>query len=172
MIVTMRKPIALLLIAALAACGDAVIPANDAAAQVSRSESEVVITTGTPVTLADLSIDGMTCAMGCGSTIKSALAKLPGVSGAEVNFTEAGQTNHVVVTYDPARVNDADLVKAVQSIHNGDYKVVSVGITKQVLKQGASDAPAEGEQDPQVNASLESVALPSIIALLERLVRI
>jgi len=168
----MNKPALFILIAALAACGEAAAPVTETASNVARTVSEVAISSGTPVTLADLSIEGMTCAMGCGSTIKSALAKLPGVSGTEVNFTEAGQTNHVVVTYDPAQVSDAEMVKAVQTIHNGDYKVSAVGITKQVLKQGASEPPAESTEDAQVNASLESVALPSLVALLQRLVRI
>lgn len=169
---TMNKPALFILIAAMAACGEGPVPQPETAANVARTVSEVAISSGTPVTLADLSIEGMTCAMGCGSTIKSALAKLPGVSGTEVNFTEAGQTNHVVVTYDPAQVSDADMVKAVQTIHNGDYKVSAVGITKQVLKQGASEPPAETTEEGQVNASLESVALPSLVALLQRLVRI
>lgn len=168
----MNKPALFILIAALAACGEATVPQTETASNVARTVSEVAINSGTPVTKADLSIEGMTCAMGCGSTIKSALAKLPGVSGTEVNFTEAGQTNHVVVTYDPAQVSDAEMVKAVQTIHTGDYKVSAVVITKQVLKQGASDAPAEEAADAKVNASLESVALPSLVALLQRLVRI
>lgn len=168
----MNKPALYILIAALAACGEASVPATESAANVARTVSEVAITSGTPVTLADLSIEGMTCAMGCGSTIKSALAKLPGVTDMQVDFTDADQANHVVVTYDPAQVSDADLVKVVQSIHDGMYKVMAVGITKQVLKQGASDAPAETTEDAQVNASLESVALPSLVALLQRLVRI
>ncbi len=168
----MTKLANLFVIATLAACGEATVPAAEADVHVARSVNEVAIASGTPVTMADLGIEGMTCAMGCGGTIKSALAKLPGVSGAEVNFTDAEHANHVVVTYDPAKVSDADMVKAVQAIHNGDYKVVSVGITKQVLKQGASDAPREGTEDAQVNASLESVALPSLVALLQRLVRI
>lgn len=168
----MNKPAILLLIAAFAACGEATSPAAGTTADVARSVNEVTITSGTPVSLADLSIEGMTCAMGCGGAIKSTLAKLPGVSGAEVNFTEAGNTNHVVVTYDPARVSDEDMVKAVQGIHDGQYKVSAVGITKQVLKAGASDAPAEAGQEGQVNASLQSVALPSLVALLQRLMRI
>ncbi len=169
---TMNKLAFLILITTLAACGESAIPVVETTANVTRTVNEVAISSGTPVTLADLSIEGMTCAMGCGSTIKSALAKLPGVSGAEVNFTEAGQTNHVVVTYDPAQVSDADMVKAVQTIHNGDYKVSAVGITKQVLKEGASQAPAAETDEVKVNASLESVALPSLVALLQRLVRI
>jgi mercuric ion binding protein len=166
---TMNKLVVLLFIAALAACGEATAPA----VEVARSVNEVAITSGTPVTMADLSIEGMTCAMGCGGTIKSALAKLPGVTGTEVNFTDASQANHVVVTYDPAQVSDADMVKAVQSIHDGQYKVLAVGITKQVFKEGTNDAPAAAPGAGQVNASaLESVALPGLVALLQRLVRI
>ena len=168
----MNKIFTILLIAALAACGEATDPATDGGANVARSVNEVAISSGTPVTMADLSIEGMTCAMGCGGTIKNALAKLPGVTGAEVNFTDAGQANHVVVTYDPAQVSDADMVKAVQGIHDGQYKVLAVGITKQVMKEGASEAPAEEATEAKVNASLESVALPSLVALLQRLVRI
>lgn len=169
---TMTKIASLFVIAALVACGEAIVPATEADPHVARTVNEVAIEGGTPVTMADLGIEGMTCAMGCGGTIKSALAKLPGVTGTEVNFTDAEHANHVVVTYDPAKVSDADMVKAVQAIHNGDYKVVSVGITKQVLKQGASDAPTESTENAHVNASLESVAPPSLVALLQRLVRI
>ena len=168
----MNKSALFILIAALAGCGEATVQQPETAAHVARTVSEVAISSGTPVNLADLSIEGMTCAMGCGSIIKSALAKLPGVTDMQVDFTDADQANHVVVTYDPAQVSDADMVKAVQSIHDGMYKVMAVGITRQVLKQGASDAPVETTEDTKVNASLESVALPSLVALLQRLVRI
>ena len=169
----MNKIINLLCIVALAACGEAAVPVADTKADPVRAVNEVLISSGTPVTMADLSIDGMTCAMGCGNTIKSALVKLPGVSGAEVGFTEAGVTNHVVVTYDPGMVSDADMVMAVQGLNNGDYKVVAVGITKQVLKTGASEAaPVEAPAESKVNAAIGNVALPSLVALLQRLVRV
>ena len=169
----MNKLANLLCLVALAACGETAAPVADAKADPVRAVNEVLISSGTPVTMADLSIDGMTCAMGCGNTIKSALVKLPGVSGAEVGFTEAGVTNHVVVTYDPGKVSDADMVKAVQGLHNGDYKVVGVGITKQVLKSSTGDQAPTGKQaEEQVNTSIGNVALPSIVALLQRLVRI
>lgn len=169
----MNKTSLFLFILTLAACGGTNTPAPEANTDVVRTVNEVAITSGTPVSTADLSIDGMTCAMGCGNTIKSALVGLPGVSAAEVDFAEAGKTNHVVVTYDPKRVSDADMVKAVHGLHNGDYKVVAVGITQQVLKTGATEgAPAETTTEGKVNATIEHVALPSLVALLQRLVRI
>ena len=61
---TMNKPALFILIAALAACGEATVQQTETAADVARTVNEVAITSGTPVTLADLSIEGMTCAMG------------------------------------------------------------------------------------------------------------
>lgn len=165
----MKKPISLLFILSLIACGGSSTPSP--AVNVARTESSVTITSGLPVATADLSISGMTCGMGCGGAIKNALAKLPGVSGTEIEFENAEQANHAVVTYDPAKVSDAELIQAVQSLHDGQYKVQAVGITKQVLGTGSLEAPAEAEE-AKVNATLPDVVLPSVVALLSRLLRI
>jgi copper chaperone CopZ len=165
----MRTFFAFLLVASLMACGQGEVPT--ATAPVARTESQVLITSGTPVATADLSITGMTCGMGCGSTIKNALAKLPGVSATKIDFTSAEVANHAVVTFDPAKVSDAELVKAVQAIHDGQYKVQAVGVTKQVLSTGSVEPSAEGD-DGEVNASLPDVVFPSVVALLGRLLRI
>ncbi len=164
----MKKSAAFLLILALAACGRATGPT----ANVARSVNEVDIANGMPVTTADLSISGMTCAMMCGGAIKDAMAKLPGVSNTEIKFAETG-TSHAVVTYDPAKVSDTEMVSAIQQLNEGQYKVLAVGITKQVLKSGASDAPVNGTTAQQVNASaVADVVLPSLVALLSRLMHI
>ena len=165
----MKKYIALLFILSLIACGGSGTPSP--AVNVARTESSVAITSGSPVSTADLSITGMTCGMGCGGAIKNALAKLPGVNGTEIQFESAEQANHAVVTYDPAKVSDAELIQAVQSIHEGQYKVQAVGITKQVLSAGSTEGQTEAEE-AKVNATLPDVVLPSIVALLSRLLRI
>jgi copper chaperone CopZ len=140
---------------------------------VPRTEQEVAIASGTPVTLADLSITGMTCEMMCGGAIKSALAKLPGVTGTEIRFTTDASENHAVVTYDPAVVKDGELVKAVQALHDGQYKVSAVQVTRQVLRTGgAEQAPAEAADEDGVNAALPVLQLPSLFGLLARLVQL
>jgi copper chaperone CopZ len=170
----MKNPFALSLLVFAMACGQAPMPTTaDAPTSVVRTEKEVAIASGEPMATADLSVSGMTCAMMCGGAIKDAMAKLPGVNNTEIQFTDADQVNHAVVTYDPAKVSDADMVKAIQSLHEGQYKVSSVNVTKQVLHTGKADAPAEGKVEGDVSAStLPDVVLPSLIALLSRLVRI
>ncbi|MBP6699492.1 MAG: heavy-metal-associated domain-containing protein, partial [Flavobacteriales bacterium] len=107
-------------LAGVFACSQA--PTSDAGsaaavAGVARTVSEVAITSGTPVTFADLSVEGMSCEMMCGGSIKKALAALPGVVGTEIKFEEGEAVDHAIVTFDPAQVNDAQLVEAVQKIH-------------------------------------------------------
>ena len=168
----MKKSIAFVLLLALFSCGQEPAPAEQASSDVVRTEKEVAITSGTPVATADLSIDGMTCAMGCGGAIKSALAKLPGVNATTIDFKSADQANHAVVTYDPSKVSDAELVKAVHAIHDGQYKVGAVGVTKELLSSGQVEPPAKGEEEDKVSASLPDVVFPSVVALLSRLLRV
>lgn len=167
----MKKTFATLLIIGTIACGQGPAETVAVPANVVRTEKEVAITSGSPTTTADLSITGMTCAMGCGGAIKNALAKLPGVSATEIDFTGAEVANHAVVTFDPARISDAELVEAVQAIHDGQYSVKQVDVVKQVMSTGGADAPA-AEQEEEVNASLPTINFPSIAGLLSRLLRI
>lgn len=158
----------------LTGCGHAPEARVDSVpAGVARSVQEVVIQSGTPVTLADLSIEGMSCEMMCGSSIKKALAKLPGVSATEITFIEGDELDHAIVTYDESKVTDTELVKAVQALYDGQYKVLAVNVTKQVkATSGASAAQGEAKESRSVNAYLPTEAIvPSILALLTRILR-
>lgn len=146
---------------------------SSAAAGVTRSVTEVLVS-GTPVTMADLSIEGMTCEMMCGGSIKKALAKLPGVNATDIAFTEDATADHAIVTFDAAQVSEAEIVKTVEALHDGQYKVSAIAITKQVQGAPAADAtdePAEKVQ-AQVSASLPELVLPSVFGVLSRLLRI
>lgn len=149
-------------------------PAPQVAAGIERVVEEVAISSGSPVTMADLSIDGMSCEMMCGGSIKKALALLPGVSGTEIKFIEGEERDHAVVTYDESKVSDAEMVEAIQKLHDGQYKVLAVKITKQV--KGATTTSTEGapvEESKQVSVlSPAAMLLPGILSLLTHLLRL
>lgn len=162
----------------MTSCGSAP-EANEVAAQaaiagVERVVTEVAINAGVPVTMADLSIDGMSCEMMCGGSIKKALAKLPGVSGTEIKFVEGDERDHAIVTYDPTQVTDAEMVEAIQALHDGQYKVLAVNITKQVLAPGGSAGDANKAKNEEGSVSVyapSSTVLPNILALLTQILR-
>jgi len=115
----------------------------------------------------------MSCEMMCGGSIKKALAQLPGIASTEIQFIEGDERDHAIVTYDEAKVTDTEMVKAIQALHDGQYKVLSVTITKQVLGTAASTEAANEQQEEGVSVSLPSsdVLLPSIITLLTSVFR-
>lgn len=166
----MKKHFAIAFVALLFACGQGT--ATEQAAVADRTVQEVAISEGEPVATADLGISGMTCEMMCGGMIKEALTKLPGVAGTEIAFHDGDAMGHAKVTYDPAQVNDDQLVAAVQALADGQYKVESIAIVKQV-KQAPSAANRSVDREESVSASiLPEVTMPNLVSTLLALVRI
>lgn len=131
------------------------------------------ITEGKPMATADLGISGMTCEMMCGGMIKSALVKVPGVENTEIVFHDGDAIGHAKVTYDPAKVDDTKFVQAVQALADGQYKVESIAIVKQVKNAPSAAKQQKGKSDEGISASIiPEVAMPNLVATLLALVRI
>jgi Cu+-exporting ATPase len=84
-----------------------------------------------PANKKTFSVVGMTCAS-CAQTIEKALAKVPGVTTASVNFA----SNQATIEYDQTKVDDTALTAAVkatgytlvdQSLMDGEFKVIGMG---------------------------------------------
>lgn len=164
---------ALLLVACSGSDPDGVAGTSGAASDsgaIERVVKEVVVSSGTPVTLADLSIEGMSCEMMCGGSIRKALAKLPGVDSTMIVFNEGDELDHAVVTYNEAEVSDAQLVEAIHALYDGQYTVRGITITRQVKGQagtGAVEVQAADEGKVSVYAPA-AVLLPNVITLISR----
>jgi copper chaperone CopZ len=167
----MRKQLSIALIALLCGCGTST-STDKAAAVAGRTVKEVTITEGQPVATADLGITGMTCEQMCGGMIKGALTKLPGVAGTEIAFKDGDEVGHAKVTYDPAKVDDAQLVQAVQDLADGQYKVISLAIVKEVKNSPSASKKLEGKDDEVSASLLPEVTMPNLVSTLMALVRI
>ena len=121
---------------------------------------------------ADLGISGMTCEMMCGGMIKSALVKVPGVETTEIVFHDGDAIGHAKVTYDPTKVDDSMLVLAVQALADGQYKVESIAVVKQVKSAASVKQPSEKEEDDVSVSIMPEVAMPNLVSTLLALVRI
>ncbi|MGV3638225.1 MAG: hypothetical protein ACO1NQ_11350, partial [Flavobacteriales bacterium] len=102
------------------------------------------------------------------------LAALPGVKSTEIKFTEGDVRDHAVVDYDASKVSDADMIAAIQSLYDGQYKVVAVKITKQVPAAGgaAASGKAEEESKPVSVINPASVVVPGLLSLLAYVLRV
>ncbi|WP_196885925.1 cation transporter [Aureivirga sp. CE67] len=77
----------------------------------------------------EVSIEGMTCQIGCAKIIQSKLSKMNGVEVAKVKFDDKkGQ-----ISYDAAQVSEKEITEKINSIAGGTtYKVTGVNEIEKV----------------------------------------
>ncbi|MFZ5625280.1 MAG: heavy-metal-associated domain-containing protein, partial [Gemmatimonadota bacterium] len=78
-------------------------------------------------------VEGMTCG-GCAVATRKVLARLPGVTHADVSYEQ----QRAVVTYDPAKVNPAQMIAAIETL---DYTARLVAGPEPAPATGAPRAP-------------------------------
>lgn len=71
----------------------------------------------------EVSIEGMTCEIGCAKLIESKVSKLEGVTASKVSFEE----KKGLFTFDASKVSSEEIVKNINGIAGGDlYKVTEI----------------------------------------------
>lgn len=111
---------------AIASCNNG--PSENAAAPSDVKITRKTMDSEVNKTVANLSIDGMTCSAGCGGKIQQELRALQGVSTTDLDFQENRPENVVTVEFDPTKVDEAKFIQTVQSIADGQYHVRAVEI--------------------------------------------
>lgn len=110
--------------------------------------------------VANIAIEGMGCEMMCGSKISGELNQLAGVKNISIDFKGAGETNYAVVEYDATTVSEQEMIKTVNSIADGHYKVNAVEV-KQIVK---SEEPESDNDDSAYQPSI-SYELPNVFSV-------
>jgi len=67
----------------------------------------------------DLTVEGMVCSKGCVSTINKKLEELEGIVEFEVVYDD----KRASVIYDVDKINKEELIRNIESLHNGMYKI-------------------------------------------------
>jgi len=128
-----------------------VMSCHDGSAPDSGSDVPVVkkeINSEVNKTVANLSIEGMTCSAGCGGKIQQELRALQGVTTTDLDFAEGRPQNVVAVEYDPTKLNEQQLIQCINGIANEKYSVKSVEIIQyHGLQSQTSSGPVSIEFD-------------------------
>ena len=75
---------------------------------------------------AKLSIEGMTCEIGCVRTVKSHLSKMEGVFEIDMDFDTSRVIDFSTVEFDTNLVSLADMKMEIESIANGIYHITNM----------------------------------------------
>ncbi len=76
-------------------------------------------------TVAKFSIEGMTCAHGCGGKIQKELEEMDGVKSTDLDFVDERKVNVVSVEFDAATTDENKMIGLVNGLADGKYKVVA-----------------------------------------------
>ena len=91
----------------------------------SEYKEEVLAVADTKV---EMTIDGMSCQVGCAAYIDKELEKVSGVVSADVSF----ENKLASITYDNSLISEHDIVSAINSLKDSAYSVASVDV--EILK--------------------------------------
>lgn len=83
------------------------------------TESADVVISEADLFIADYSVEGMVCAMGCAKTIQDEVADMAGIAACEVDF-ESGKAH---IEFDQTQVKEGDIIAAIEGMADGQYKV-------------------------------------------------
>jgi len=79
-------------------------------------------------TKVEMTIDGMSCQVGCAAYIDEELEKVSGVVSADVSF----ENKLASICYDNSLISEHDIVSAINSLKDSAYSVASVDV--EILK--------------------------------------
>ena len=116
--------------------------------------------------VADYAIEGMVCAMGCAATIQKEVANINGVVNSKVDY----ETGKAHFEFDETFVSQQEIVSAIESIANGQYKVKQwedTTIFEDEIETGNDDVDVSQETESSLTSvSLPSIKIPNLLTLL------
>lgn len=121
-----------------------------------------------PNMLADISISGMVDELNCTEPLKNLLLAMVGVTEIEIDFNSENEINHAKVKYDNSKINDREMVDAIEKLNEGAYKVEGVELKKlnentAVSKKKNDEAEVSAVESFSSSSGSGGFALPGIL---------
>lgn len=125
-----------------------------------------------PNKMLTIEIDGMSCVMGCGSSIRKELYATKGVSEVEFDFEEDRTTNVAKIKFDKDLVTVDEMVRIINSINEKQFKVGKTStenIENEPIEEGIEqEKESDVEEKSVIKTSSNSIETSSFVSLLSR----
>ncbi|MEM7162695.1 MAG: heavy-metal-associated domain-containing protein [Bacteroidota bacterium] len=119
-------------------------------------------------TYANFSIEGMSCAQACGSSISKCVKGVDGVIASEMDFNKERAVDSFEITYDPEKTDEKQIAEAIGKLYDGAYQVKSVEVVT-VLEVEVEESEAETVDETTI--ALKEFRLPNLSDIFENLLR-
>lgn len=119
-----------------------------------------------------MEIEGMTCEMGCGGSIRKELKATGGVARVEfVDFTEGAKKQTARVSFDTNKITVDEMVKIVTTMNDKQFTVGKTSsVTIDAPATTSTTATPEESEDDKVRISETSFQIPNLLDILSSFV--
>lgn len=118
-----------------------------------------------------MEVEGMTCEMGCGGSIRKELKATGGVERVKFDFVEGAEKQKTYVYFDEAKVSEKELKEIVTSMNEKQFSISSSNKGK---VEKASDISVESstssDEEVIVKMDEDNFQLPNLLGILKDLV--
>jgi copper chaperone CopZ len=120
-------------------------------------------------------IDGMTCVMGCGGSIRKELLNTGAVSRCSFDFQGIDETSSAMIEFDKDKISADEIAELIKKLNDGQFslgKMSTETMTKKVEETTESDQIVSSEKKDinPINVSTSSgIQLPNFIDLISTL---
>lgn len=119
--------------------------------------------------IAELSVEGMVCEMGCAADIRKALKETGGIADIEIDFEKDREVNLAVVKFDASMINADQIRNSIELINKGQFKVKTIETQAYSSSEGSIDQRPSDESSitPQMNNHM--ISLSEIVGIVASL---
>ncbi len=120
-----------------------------------------------------MEVNGMSCMMNCGSSIRKALKETGGVTNVEFDFEDGRETNIAKITFDSRLVNEQQMMEAVTSLYDNQYTIGNTSVSdlnKEVTVD--EDHSSSEDEGSVVEAATSFIQLPNLMDLFKGLLTV
>jgi copper chaperone CopZ len=119
---------------------------------------------------ATIEIEGMTCEMGCGGSIRKELKATGGVERVQYDFVEGRDVNTATISFDKDKVTLDEMIKIITTMNENQFTVGKTSSTDIETPTTSNEAPTKKDNTEKVSMSETSFQIPNLIDILSNLI--
>lgn len=98
--------------------------------KLSETQKDTKLKKETPNTVLEVDIEGMTCELGCGGSIRVGVKELGGIHRVRFDFKEGQKKQRAFVSYDSKKVNKNQIIEEIEKLNDGQFIAEEISTEK------------------------------------------
>ncbi|MBI1837121.1 MAG: heavy-metal-associated domain-containing protein [Flavobacteriia bacterium] len=122
-------------------------------------------------------IEGMTCVMGCGASIRKELRATEAVSTVEFDFKEGRKSNTATIAFDKDKITVDKIINIISTINEKQFKVGKTSSKEFICEKSTEECKSKCEEkcekaceseDSKIKISSNNIESPNFLNLITR----